>query len=56
MTLAIRASFPKNVFELMGKDENSATYALGWTLERSPCLASILAERLAGKPIDARDI
>ena len=56
MTLAIRASFPKNVFELMGKDENSATYALGWTLERSPALASILAERLAGKPIDATDM
>lgn len=56
MTLAIRSSFPKTVFELMGKDENSATYALGWTLERSPCLAAILAERLAGQAIDASDI
>lgn len=42
MTLAIRALFPTNVFQLMGKDENSATYALGWALERSPSLASIL--------------
>lgn len=56
MTLAIRSSFPKTVFELIGKDENSATYALGWTLERSPCLAAILAKRLAGQAIDASDI
>jgi hypothetical protein len=56
MTLEIRSSFPKTVFELMGKDENSATYALGWTIERSPCLAAILAERLAGQAIDASDI
>ncbi|RQO58510.1 hypothetical protein DBR47_12430 [Paucibacter sp. KBW04] len=55
-TLAIRASFPKNVFELMGKDENSATYALGWTLARCPSLAAILAERLAGKPLNANEI
>jgi hypothetical protein len=53
MTLAIRASFPKNVFELMGKDENSATYALGWALERSPVLASLVAQKLAGKVVNA---
>lgn len=56
MTLAIGASFPKNVFELMGKDENSATYALGWALERSPALASILAEKLAAKAIEAAEM
>lgn len=56
MTLAIRASFPKNAFELMGKDENSATYALGWTLERSPNLASLLSASLAGRTIDASGI
>ncbi|MBK0115440.1 MULTISPECIES: hypothetical protein [unclassified Delftia] len=56
MTLAIRASFPKNVFELLGKNENSATYALGWALERSPALISILAEKFAAKTIDAADM
>lgn len=56
MTLAIRTSFPKTVFELMGKDENSATFSLGWTLERSRSLAAILVERLAGQAIDASDI
>jgi hypothetical protein len=56
MMLAIRASFPKNVFELMGKDENSATYALGWGLKRSPALACILTEKLAGKVIDAAEM
>lgn len=36
----------------MGKDENSATYALGWALERSPRFASLLAREIAGRPID----
>ena len=56
MTLVIRSSYPKNVFELMGNGENSATYALGWTLERSPCLAAIFVERLAGQVTDASEL
>lgn len=56
MSLAIRSAFPKSVFELMGKDENSATYALGWALERSPALASLLAARIASRHVQASDI
>jgi len=56
MVLAIRSNFPRNVFELMGRDENSATYALGWALERSPCLASAFASRIAGSPVDSSEI
>lgn len=56
MSLAIRSAFPKNVFELMGKDENSATYALGWALERSPELASLLAARIASGPVQSNEI
>lgn len=56
MTLAIRTSFPKNVFELLGTDENSATYALGWTIERSPGLAAVLTERLANQPVEVNGI
>ncbi len=56
MSLSIRSAFPKNVFELMGKDENSATYALGWALERSPRFAALLVEAIAWRPIDVSDL
>ena len=49
MTLNIRGAFPQNVFELMGRNENSATFALGWTLERSPAFAELVVERIAGR-------
>lgn len=44
--LHVRELFPKNVFELMGKNENSATFALAWTLEQSPRLARILCSKI----------
>lgn len=56
MSLSIRSAFPRNVFELMGKGENSATYALGWVLERSPRFAWLLASDIAGHPIDVSDL
>lgn len=40
----------------MGKDENSATYALGWVLERSPHFASMLASEIAGRPVDVSNL
>ena len=56
MSLTIRSAFPSNVFELMGKDENSATYALGWALERSPKFAARLVKEIAGRTIDVSDL
>lgn len=56
MSLAIRSVFPKSVFELMGKNENSATYALGWALERCPELAALLAARIASRPVPSNEI
>jgi hypothetical protein len=56
MSLTIRSTFPGNVFELMGKDENSATYALVWAIERSPTFAALLVEAIARRPIDISDI
>lgn len=56
MSLLLRSSFPKNVFELMGKDENSATYSLGWTLERSPCFASLFVSEIAGTQVDYSEV
>lgn len=35
MTLTARGRNPTSVFQLFGEDENSATFALGWVLERS---------------------
>lgn len=41
MSLFIGKSQPGTVFQLLGLDENSATFALGWTMERSPHLAGL---------------
>lgn len=54
MTLSLHGSFPGNVFELLGKDENSATYALGWVLDRSPHFVALFVESIAGSAIDTK--
>jgi hypothetical protein len=56
MTLKIGNGFPRNVFELMGRNENSATYALGWALERSPAFAALLTERIAGRSLTSERV
>lgn len=55
MTLVAKGAFPKSVFELMGRDENSATFALGWALESSPHFARLLIERIAGRKVPTAD-
>lgn len=55
MALIVRGAFPTSVFRLLGKDENSATFALGWALETSPRFAQLFAERIAGKKLIATD-
>lgn len=48
MTLRLFGSEPTSVFALAGDDENSATFALGWVIERSPCfLKLVVAEVVA---------
>jgi hypothetical protein len=42
MALIIRGAKPTNVFQLMGTNENSATYALGWALEHSTHLRALV--------------
>lgn len=44
--LSIYKSQCEGVFGLNGYDENSATYALGWTLKQSPALLQLLFERI----------
>ena len=55
MTLVARGAFPISVFRLLGRDENSATFALGWTLEASPQFAKLFADRVAGRELPATD-
>lgn len=56
MTLRIRGQEPKTIFGLSGLDENSATFALGWVLEKSSCFRQLLIERLLDIPIGNQDV
>jgi hypothetical protein len=44
-----------NVFRFAGRDENSASYALGWTLDRSPQFRELVLEEVFGKRIGSAD-
>lgn len=46
--LTLRGSAPESIFHLLGADENSATYALGWVLERSPVFLALLEKSWFG--------
>lgn len=52
MTLIIRGATPTNVFQLNGVNENSATYALGWVLERSSDFRNLFGEYIFGPRVD----
>ncbi len=45
----------ESVFALNGYDEDSVTYALGWTLSQSPALLATLGEDLLDEPIEFDD-
>ena len=45
----------ESVFALKGDDENSITYALGWSLSQSSALLAALGENLFGQPIEFDD-
>lgn len=51
LTLNVRGSEPDSVFRLLGADENSATYALGWALERSPSFRATMTKAWFGHAI-----
>jgi hypothetical protein len=48
MTLRLFGSEPTSVFALAGNDENSATFALGWVIERSPALLKLIIVDVVG--------
>ncbi len=45
----------ESVFTLNGDDEDSITYALGWSLSQSPAFLTTLGEDLFGEPIEFDD-
>lgn len=44
--LTIRGQAPNNVFSIFGDNENTATFAVAWTLSKSPTLLSLLLHDL----------
>lgn len=55
MALNLFGKEVESVFALNGDDEDSVTYALGWSLSQSPALLATLGEDLFGKPIEFDD-
>jgi hypothetical protein len=55
VALIVRGRNPTSVFQLLGPDENSATFALGWVLERSPAFRDALIARIFGHSVQAPD-
>ena len=53
MPLTMRGENPTNVFRLLGADENSATFALGWTLDRSPNLLARVVATIFGSALNS---
>lgn len=52
MTLTVHGSDTANVFRLLGADENSATFALGWVLNQSVHMRRLTVGAIFGKPLD----
>ena len=55
MALIVRGRNPTSVFQLLGPDENSATFALGWVLERSAAFRDAVIARIFGHSVQAPD-
>ncbi len=55
MPLTMRGENPTNVFRLLGTDENSATFAFGWTMDRSPNLLARVVTTIFGSALDSTD-
>jgi len=56
MTLSLRGTKPTNVFRLCGNNENSASFALGWALERSAAYRSLVTRAMFGKDFDISEV
>lgn len=52
MTLLVHGDEATSVFRLLGEDENSATFAVGWTLDRSSVFRRKFFEAICGGAVD----
>jgi hypothetical protein len=55
VTLTVHGSETANVFRLLGADENSATFALGWLLNHSLHMRRLLVGAVFNKPQDVKE-
>jgi hypothetical protein len=56
MALSIHGFPPSNVFRLYGGDENSASFALGWVLEKSPAYRKVVIEAVFAETLDVDNV
>jgi hypothetical protein len=56
MALSIHGVQPTSVFALNGLDENSATFALGWTLDSSSHFLRLLGKAVFGKSLRVSEV
>jgi hypothetical protein len=56
MSLTLRGTEPLNVFQLYGFDENSASFAIGWVLERSPAYRKLVIAAIFGRSLPADEV
>ncbi len=56
MALSLHGTEPTNVFRLIGKDENSATFAVGWALEQSSHFRELVVNAVFAEALDANDM
>jgi hypothetical protein len=52
VALTIHGVEPSSVFGLIGEDENSVSFALGWVLERSPHFRRLIVAAAFGRKVD----
>lgn len=55
MALRLFGNEPTSIFALLGKDENSATFALGWILDRCPSFRNLFVSDLIGCPLNEQE-
>jgi hypothetical protein len=56
LALSLHRTEPASVFRLVGNDENSASIALGWTLEQSPHYRELVVKAAFDEILDVREV
>lgn len=56
MTLLIRSITTESVFGLYGNDENSASFGLGWVLEKSHNYRGLVVKEIFGEVLDVNEV